>query len=248
MAYQYLYGFNPILAALSANRRKFFKLFMTEPIFENKKILDLAKEMQITTQVITKEKIEKFAYNKPHQGVILKASELEPNKITDPSSLYVTGNHSQLWVCLDQVTDPQNFGTVLRVAEFLKIEGVLIPSKNTAPLSATVAKVSSGAVDWMNICSVNDIPLFLSQAKLKEWKVIGTGKGAPISALHTFLKPSDNVIIIFGSEGQGIRPRILKECQEQFWIEGHSEAIDSLNIATASAIFLHNLKTYLNNS
>lgn len=96
MSYQYLYGFNPILAALGANKRKFYKLMVSEPIIEKTKILDLAKEMNIKIEITEKTHIEKFAFNKPHQGLVLKATELLPTPISDVKELNVTGNESQL--------------------------------------------------------------------------------------------------------------------------------------------------------
>ena len=207
---QFLYGINPILAALTANKRIFYELYLTEPIYEKHQIVSKANEIGMKYKMITKENIEKYAKNKPHQGAVLKASEILPISIDDPKELYK--GESNLWLYLDQITDPQNLGSILRSAYFFDVNGVILPSKNTAPLSPAVAKVSSGALEWLNICSVFDIPVFLSSAKKSGWTVIGAGLGKNIKEI----KYKENMILVVGNEGSGIRERVKKECEELY--------------------------------
>ena len=159
-----------------------------------------------------------------------------PHSIENAKELLMGNNN--LWLCLDQITDPQNLGSILRAAHFFNIDGVIIPKKNSAPLSPAVAKVSSGAVEWLNICEVSDIPGFLADSKRIGWKVIGAGLGNDVKTM----KKTNSMILVFGNEGNGIRERVKNECEELYWIKGGSGTVDSLNVAAAVSIFLHNLK------
>jgi 21S rRNA (GM2251-2'-O)-methyltransferase len=234
MPSQLLYGINPVLAALTANKRTFYNLYMSEPLHEKHSIISKANELGFKFSTLSKEKLEKYAQGKPHQGVVLKASELTPRVLKDPKDL-PKGN--QLWVCLDQITDPQNLGSIIRASYFFNVTGVILPTKHTAPLSPAVSKVSSGAVEWLDIVYVADIPSFLSGSKTCGWKVVGAGQGKDIQAL----KASDNMILVFGNEGFGIRERVKKECEDLYWIPGGNHTIDSLNVGSAISVFLYKL-------
>lgn len=232
---QFLYGVNPVLAALTANKRAFYKLYLTEPALEKHLIISRANSLGVEISMLSKENLEKYAQKKPHQGVVLKASELTPLHVSDPNE--ILKGEKQLWLCLDQITDPQNLGSILRAAHFFNVNGVILPEKNSAPLSAAVSKVSSGAVEWLNIISVSDIPKFLLKSKQIGWKIVGAGIGKDISQL----KRKENMMLVVGNEGSGLRERVKKECEEVYWIPGGSGTIDSLNVAAALSIFLHKL-------
>lgn len=235
MGFDYLYGFNPVLAALTANKRKFYGLFLAEPLLEKQKILAKASELGISFTNTKVEKIEKLAFNKPHQGIVLKASKMDPIILKDYEIF--KQNHPQKWLCLDHVIDPQNLGSILRSAHFFKVDGVVISLKHSAPLSPAVAKVSSGALEWLNIFSINDMPTFLNSIKAYGWKVIGSGVGKDIKEFEKY----DKTMLVLGNEGSGLRDRVKAECDEFYWIPGGGDTIDSLNVGAAAGIFLHKL-------
>jgi len=236
MKFQYLYGINPIIAAIKAQRRISQKLMVCEPIEEKAQIISLARQSGIPIEAVAKFKLEKFAPNKPHQGLVLKTSEITPHKINQVQSLNV--DSFPFWLCLDEISDPQNLGAILRVAQFFNISGVLLSAYGSAPLSPAVAKVSSGAVETLNICSVDDMPKFLKKAKESSWRVLGTGKGVDLNSVL----PKPKTILVLGNEGKGLRERVKKECQEIVWIKGGTETVDSLNVATATSVFVNALK------
>ena len=233
---QYLYGTNTVLSALTANKRILYNLYLSEPAHEKHEIISKANALNLKITMLPKEKLENLANNKPHQGVILKASEIRPHLLEDPREMLLGTN--QLWLCLDQINDPQNLGGILRTAQYFSVNGVLLPQTHTAPLSPAVAKVSSGALEWLNICEVNDFPSFLASSKKLGWKIVGMGQGKNINEMGT----SDNTILVVGNEGSGIRDRVKKQCHDLFWIPGGGETIDSLNVGAAVSIFLHKIK------
>ena len=105
--------------------------------------------------------------SRPHQNVVLKASKLEHlniKKITDIAELQddeKTDSGGKLYLFLDGVTDPQNFGSILRSAMFFGIDGVIVNKKNACGLTAAVSKVSSGALEFMPIYAVKFVKDFM---------------------------------------------------------------------------------------
>ena len=95
---------------------------------------------------------------------------------------------------LDQITDPQNLGAIIRTAEFFQVSGLILPSKSTAPLTSTVVKASSGATDFLQMIRVTDFPAFLKKAK-PEYQIVGAYKGRDLFGF----KSSDKKIVVFGN-------------------------------------------------
>jgi 21S rRNA (GM2251-2'-O)-methyltransferase len=234
---QYLYGLSPVLNALSSTKRLHSRLYISEPLSDKPALISKANSLSLPISQVPKDKIDKFALNKPHQGVVLKTSAIEPSPLSSVSEI---PDNSQLWLCLDSITDPQNLGSILRSAYFFQVNGIILPTKNTAPLSATVAKVSCGAIEWLDLFSVEDIPRFLREAKEKGWNVIGAGMGKNRKTVGE-LEKKDRAIVVLGNEGEGIRDRIQMECQEMVWIKGGDQNVDSLNVGAAAAVLLFEL-------
>ncbi|GKE44388.1 rRNA methyltransferase 1, mitochondrial, partial [Tanacetum coccineum] len=133
-----VYGVGPVLAALSANRREFYVLYVQEGIdlsgnnkrkkdkkgFE--KVLKLAEKIGLTIKEITKHDLNMVVDSRPHQGLVLDASPLEMVNIRELDRVVTDGDEeSPLWLALDEVMDPQNLGAIIRSAYFFGASGVV---------------------------------------------------------------------------------------------------------------------------
>jgi len=130
-------------------------------------IVKIANHYGVKTKYLTKGKLGDLTGSRPHQNVVLKASKLEYlniKKISDIVDLQdekKDTDSGKFYLFLDGVTDPQNFGSILRSAMFFGIDGVIVNKKNACGLTAAVSKVSSGALEFLPIYTVKFVKDFM---------------------------------------------------------------------------------------
>jgi len=253
-----VYGTSPVLAALDSNRRRMYAMYIQEGVEDSRKkevanirqALLKAKELNIPLVTVSKHDMNMVTNNRPHQGIVLDASPLICDKMdrflsVDELSM---DRSLPLWLCLDEITDPQNLGAVIRSAYFLGATGVLICSKNSAPLSGVVSKASAGALEKMTIYSCRNLPTTLNDARSKGWDVIATcadEESIPCEAYNL----KGPTILVMGNEGYGLRTTVRRACSGSIRIAGapgdnsHGalHEVDSLNVSVATGILLHSL-------
>ncbi|KAK6941454.1 tRNA/rRNA methyltransferase, SpoU type [Dillenia turbinata] len=275
-----VYGVGPILAALSAGRREFYALYVQEGIdlssnnrkkkdkkgFE--KILRIAERIGLSKKEVSKHDLNMVVDNRPHQGLVLDASPLELVNIRELDSVSVDGEIGPLWVALDEVTDPQNLGAIIRSSYFFGASGVVLCAKNSAPLSGVVSKASAGSLEIMELRSCKNMMQFLSSSAENGWRVLGGSVSARALPLNE-VAPGPPTILVLGSEGTGLRPLVERSCNDLIRIpgnfsvdltagveenetaemdSGHSPeafrsflAVESLNVSVAAGVLLHHL-------
>ena len=137
------------------------------------KIIHLARDRQIQVAFSPKDKLNRIVKDQPHQNVVLKCSKMEltnwefSGQLPQGISLYC-----------DKITDPQNFGAILRSALFYGVSAVFTGRKNHCPLNSTVSKTSSGAMELINIHAVGNSTDFVNNWRQKGGTVISTGVDA----------------------------------------------------------------------
>eukprot|EP00172_Hildenbrandia_rubra_P002575 Plantae.Rhodophyta-Hildenbrandia_rubra.ctg35234.p1 GENE.Plantae.Rhodophyta-Hildenbrandia_rubra.ctg35234~~Plantae.Rhodophyta-Hildenbrandia_rubra.ctg35234.p1 ORF type:complete len:650 (+),score=116.22 Plantae.Rhodophyta-Hildenbrandia_rubra.ctg35234:149-2098(+) len=153
------------------------------------------------------------------------------------------GTRTPCWLALDEVSDPQNLGALLRSAHFLGVTGIFLSHKNCSRLSPVVSKASAGAMEMMEVHSVGSMPRFLRHAAERGWRVIATAVEDDALPCHK-LELSRPTVIVLGSEGSGLRTLVRQSCTDVVEIVRASEnddGIDSLNVSVAGGIVLHQL-------
>lgn len=276
-----IYGVGPILAALSAGRREFFALYVQEGIdlsannrkkkdkkgFE--KVLRMAEKIGLSKREISKHDLNMVVDNRPHQGVVLDASPLEMVGIKELEPVSIEGQSGPLWVALDEVTDPQNLGAIIRSAYFFGASGVVVCAKNSAPLSGVVSKASAGSLELMELRSCKNMMQFLSSSSQNGWRVLGGSVSSRAVPLNEVV-PGAPTILVLGSEGTGLRPLVERSCTQLIRIPGNIPvdaiaaedeemerpdidcglpgeefrsfmAVESLNVSVAAGVLLHHL-------
>lgn len=254
-----LYGVNPVLAALRSQRRDFHRLLLQDSLTVDKRkdrpALDelerLAEAAGIQTVLRDKHTLNMRSGNRPHQGVMLEASALEFEPMQQLPK--VAKGEAPLWLALDEVTDPHNFGALLRTAFFLGADGVLVSAKNSCPLTPAVSKASAGAMEAMKVHAARNLPRTLEGAKESGWAVVG-------AALERSVEPSaldatQPTVLVLGSEGHGLRTMVQRACTELVRIPAglsgelsagasamdgdKTDTVDSLNVSVAGGILLY---------
>jgi 23S rRNA (guanosine2251-2'-O)-methyltransferase len=221
-----VYGRNPVIEAVRGPRRV-IRAWATAPAAR-----DAALEALGPT-VVTDREIEELAGTTDHQGV---CAEVEPYRYADPSHLLEA--QDAIVVALDEVQDPRNLGAVCRVAECAGASGVVIGERRAAQVTPVVCKASAGAVEHLPIARVRNLADYLAEAKQHDAWVYG--------ASATDAVPYDQpdyrgrVVVVFGSEGRGLRPRVRAACDELIALPTLGE-IDSLNVSAAASAVLYGI-------
>lgn len=159
----------------------------------------------------------------------------------------------QVWVALDEVTDPQNFGALLRSAHFFGASGVVACAKNSASLTATVSKASAGAAEVMQVHSTANMMRFLRRSRENGWRVVGTCVSERALTLPELPSGPDAppTIVVLGNEGYGVRANVLRECEVLVEVAGDGggavaggvapSTVDSLNVSVTGGVILFHL-------
>ncbi|KAG0602246.1 hypothetical protein M758_10G001700 [Ceratodon purpureus] len=233
-----LYGVAPIRAALLAERRKFYTLYVQESLVENVAsgkrkdkqavnwILNRAHNLEMKVETVSKQNLNLLVDNRPHQGLVLDASPLELVPCEYLEKPATQDGRSPVWVALDEVIDPQNFGAILRSCHYLGATGVIVCAKNSAPLSGVVSKASAGALEVMEIQSCRNMMKFLDTSVLNGWRAVGASS-EPRALPIQDLEPGFPTILVLGNEGRGLRTNVKRSCTELVSIKGFGAVVNA---------------------
>lgn len=180
--------------------------------------------------------LDRLASGQRHQGVIAKIEGFRYLPLDIFLERISTAASSECILILDGVTDPRNFGALLRTAEAVGIEHIIIPKHRSVEVNPLVVKASSGAAFYLNIVKVTNMRTTLSELKKRGFWVVGLDA----TATQTIYENSypERLAIVLGSEGKGIRQINLRECDFVVSIPMLGK-VASLNVAVAGAIFLY---------
>lgn len=174
--------------------------------------------------------LTRLAGSPDHQGIVAK---VDPYPYADPESLL--GASDSLVVALDQVQDPHNLGAVCRSVEAAGGAGVVIPERRSAAITAAVCKASAGAVEHLAVARVGNLADWLGHAKQAGAWVYGADADGAIN--YTDADLSGRVVLVLGSEGRGLRPRVAAGCDLIVAIPVRGR-VGSLNVSAAAAALL----------
>jgi 23S rRNA (guanosine2251-2'-O)-methyltransferase len=196
----------------------------------------------VSVRTVTGEEIERRCGSDAHQGVCADAG---PYHYASADTL-LSGDEP-LVVALDQVQDPQNLGSICRTAECAGASGVVIPERRAAEVTAAVCKASAGAVEHLSVARVRNLADFLADArKAGCWcygASAGDGQGAAAGTPVAYDAPDysgSGVVLVLGSEGAGLRPRVSNACDQLIALPLLGR-IESLGVSAAAAALLYEI-------
>ncbi|MDQ3936820.1 MAG: 23S rRNA (guanosine(2251)-2'-O)-methyltransferase RlmB [Actinomycetota bacterium] len=178
--------------------------------------------------------IEARAASPDHQGVCAEVSEFE---YADADDLLRPGD--AVVVALDQVQDPRNLGAICRVAECAGAAGVVIGERRSAQVTPVVCRASAGAVEHLPLARVRNLADWLAGAKRAEAWVYGAA-ATPEAVPYDQPDYSGRVVLVLGSEGSGLRPRVAAACDQLVALPLRGR-IESLNVSAAAAALLYGI-------
>jgi 23S rRNA (guanosine2251-2'-O)-methyltransferase len=178
-----------------------------------------------------------------HQGICAEVSEyryLEGEELLDGGGRQTVGEGgaaaAPLIIALDQVQDPQNLGAISRSAECAGAAGLVLPERRAAEVTPAVCKASAGAVEHLPLAQVRNLTDFLTAAKDKGFWIYGADGNADMD--YRQVDFSGPVVLVMGSEGKGLRPRVAKACDALIALPLRGR-IESLSVGAAAAVLLY---------
>jgi 23S rRNA (guanosine2251-2'-O)-methyltransferase len=216
-----IYGRNPVKEALAAKRRPVNRIWAVHP--EDWPNAERADGGQLASRCGSED----------HQGV---CAEVGRYPYADARSLLEPDE--ALVVALDQIQDPRNLGAVARVAECAGTTGMVIPERRSAEVTPAACKTAAGAVEHLAIAQVRNLADFLDDAKKAGAWIYGADAGA--STGYDEPDYSGRVVLVLGSEGKGLRPRVADHCDVLISLPVLGR-VASLNVSTAAAALLYGI-------
>ena len=224
-----LYGRNPVREAMRGRR--------AHTVGEVWATQGAAREPWLKgaqVRVVDAQEIERRCGSSAHQGICVQVGAY-PYVCAEE----LLAGEEPLVVVLDQVQDPQNLGSIARTAECAGASGLVIPERRAAEVTPAVCKASAGAVEHLRVARVRNIADFLAQARDAGcWCYGASAEGATM----TYAQPDyhGSVVLILGSEGQGLRPRVAASCDALISLPLKGR-IASLGVSAAAAAILYEI-------
>ena len=184
--------------------------------------------------------LDRIAQNNNHQGVIAVCKEYQYQDIDQMIKHSKQHKTPPLLFLLDSVTDPQNLGNLIRSTYVLGGNGVILPKDRSASVTASVIKASTGATSWLSIAQVPNLVRAMQTLKEEGFWIFGTVVEGPKTQVPWQVDFSVPTAFVLGSEGEGLRPLVQKNCDVLLSIPMQGKLKGgSLNVATCGAILLY---------
>ena len=233
-------GKHAVTEALKNSKRKVLRVFLTED--SKKKInkghsnSNLLKDIKIYYK--TKKELDRLCSSEQisHQGLIAEVEHIEKNNLKN----FLSANNKKgiTFVALEEVTDPRNIGSIVRCAASFNIDGIIVKERSFPSESKLLYKSASGSVEHMNIFEVSNINTTLKYLKTKNFWICGFDKnGSKDFIEHSW---DGNNVLLFGSEGYGLKYQTLKNSDFLLKIDINKK-VESLNISNSAAIAFHHI-------
>ncbi|SVD63627.1 uncharacterized protein METZ01_LOCUS416481, partial [marine metagenome] len=227
-----------VIEALKNPKRKVLRVFLTE---ESKKNIHKENQRKNLLQDIkihfkTKKELDNYTTREQlmHQGYVAEIEHLEKLALKD----FIKNKNNLTFACLDEVTDPRNIGSLIRSAASFNIHGLIVKERQFPNESKLMYKSASGCIEHVNIFEVSNINSTLKNLRENNFWIYGFDSNG--KKKFTEIKWKGNNVLLFGSEGFGMRQHTKKYADFLVRIDINKN-IESLNISNSAAIVFHHL-------
>ena len=234
----FIVGKHPVIEALKNPKRKVLRVFLTE---ESKKNIHRENQRKNLLQDIkihfkTKKELDKYTTRDQlmHQGYVAEVEHLEKLVLKN----FIKDKNNLIFACLDEVTDPRNIGSLIRSAASFNIHGLIVKERQFPNESKLMYKSASGCIEHINIFEVSNINSTLKNLRENNFWIYGFDSNGKKN--FTEIKWKGNNVLLFGSEGYGLKYQTLKNSDFLLKIN-ISKKVESLNISNSAAVVFHYL-------
>jgi len=234
----FIYGINAVREALKSRGRAFQWVGVAKERHDLRlqRVVEDCRKIGIAVRFLPRQELDRMAGNGAHQGVVAVTSAKQYNDLDDVVAVK-RGQYS-LIVVLDGVEDPHNLGAVLRTADAAGADGVVIPERRAAGVTAIVAKSSAGASEHLPIARVNNIARTLEELKSRNLWIVGLDERA--QQTYNALDYNMDCAIVLGAEGKGVHELVRRKCDFLVSIPMLGK-VPSLNVSVAAAVVLYEI-------
>ncbi len=227
-----IYGVNPVLEAIRSHPARIrFVAVARDQSARHRRVVEEAENAGVGVRRLEAGQIERLAPRGVHNGVVADVSEAAYAEFDE----IIARDDTTFVVILDGITDPQNLGAILRVADGFGVHLVVVPEHESVGLTPAAVKASAGATEWVPVAQVKNLSRAIESLQKRDfWVYAAATGGDPPDAVDFRGKAA----IVLGSEGTGIRRNVLRHCDRTVTIPMHGH-VDSLNVATAAAVLCY---------
>lgn len=228
-----IYGKNTVTETLKSGK-KVSKVYLSSDLNDTN-LVDLVKKAKVEVIFMPRNKMnQKFEGN--HQGIVAEVADYEYKQLEEV--VEKCSEKDAVLAVLDGLEDPHNLGAILRSADATCVDAIIIPKNRSVSLNSTVAKVSTGAIEHVDVVQVTNLTQTLKELKKKGYWVIGLELDGSVD--YRKQDYSGKIVVVIGSEGRGISRLIKEECDfcVNIPMYGH---VNSLNASVSAAILFYEI-------
>jgi 23S rRNA (guanosine2251-2'-O)-methyltransferase len=237
---EFVYGHWPVMETLRAGRRNLEQLLITDTVEEKglvAEIITTAQEKNVNVRRVARRIIDDLADGANHQNMVLRVSGY-PYVDTDAMfALAERRGEKPFLLLLDLLKDPQNVGSLMRVADAVGIHGIILQERRGVGVTSSVVNASSGAVEHLQVAQVTNLAQTMRDLKERDVWMVGLDIGPntpPIDKQDLNM----SIGIVLGSEGEGMRRLVRDTCDLLFCLPMRGN-VASLNVATVGSVALY---------
>jgi 23S rRNA (guanosine2251-2'-O)-methyltransferase len=236
-----LYGLHPVEEAVRSGSRRLDAVMLARERSDARleRLASLCRAAGVRISLESRDQLTRLSRTDAHQGVVAVVRErplLDLPDLLGTKTGPQNGLRHRFFLALDGIEDPHNLGALLRTADGAGVDGVILPERRSAPISATVAKTSAGASEHVRIARVTNLVRALEQMKKAGIWVLGLDeRGTPDYTEFDF---RTDCVLVLGREGAGLHDLVRKTCDHLLRIP-MAGAVSSLNVSVAGAVVMY---------
>jgi 23S rRNA (guanosine2251-2'-O)-methyltransferase len=234
---RFVYGVNPVLELLRANPDRIDRLFALKGLSTSVagELFSRANTAGVRVEMLDRERLSRLAPQGVHQGLVAEVRHFDYLELHQLITIAKKSARPPLYVVLDGLQDPHNFGAIVRSAHALGAHGVVVPTDRAVGVTGTVAKASAGAIEHTPIARVVNISRALEDLKESGAWVVAADPNGDRTLWQAQL--DGPLVIVVGAEGGGVRPGVLSHCDFRVQIPMLGQ-VASLNASVSAAVLL----------
>jgi 23S rRNA (guanosine2251-2'-O)-methyltransferase len=233
-----LYGLHPVEEAVRSGARRLDSVMLARERKDERleRMAETCRAAGVRVSFESRDHLTRVARTDAHQGVLALVRERAFLTIEDLLAAKNPDQHHRFFLALDGVEDPHNLGALLRTADGAGVDGVILPERRSAPVTATVAKTSAGASEHVRIARVTNLVRSLEQMKKANVWILGLDeRGTPD---YTDFDFRTDCVLVLGSEGSGLHDLVKRTCDHLLRIP-MAGSVSSLNVSVAGAVVMY---------
>lgn len=238
MSEEWIIGKNPVTEALKSGR-SINKIFIADQTNARsaQQIQGLAKQNGVIVKRVPRKKIDQLVEGN-HQGIAASIAAYNYASLDDLFTIAEAKQEDPFFLILDEIEDPHNLGSILRTADAAGVHGVIIPKRRAVGLTATVAKTSAGAIEYVSVARVTNIAQTIEELKERHVWVVGTE--AEASKDYRELEGNLPIALVIGNEGKGISRLVKEKCDWTIRLSMLGQ-VTSLNASVAASLLMYEI-------